>query len=134
MFFLKFKPGIFVFAVLMLSYFSNEALFAQTIVDVTTNAGDASVNSLGWAVTSLNASGDGAITINNGSLPITLSQPLPVFSNNVNFQGEDLNLTGQGSSQAQLLFQKNLTQQNNLILQNDGGPGAVLDASVTASA
>jgi autotransporter-associated beta strand protein len=131
-YFLNFLSGIFVLVVLILFYFSTGVLFAQSVADVTTNAGDESVNSLGWAVTTLNASGDGTIDINNGSLPITLSQPLSVISINLTLQGQDLNLIGQNSSQTQLSFQQSFNQQGNLTLQNEGGPGTALDASVAA--
>ena len=110
-------------------------LSAQNLAEVTTNAGDQSLDSLGWAVTTLNASGGGGggVSFNNGSSPITLSQPLPAFSNNVTFLGQDLNLTGQDNSQSQLLFQQSFNQQDNLILQNNGGLSGGLDAAVTAS-
>ncbi len=109
-------------------------LFSQTLVDVTSNAGDESSNSLGWAVTTLNASGDGAISFDPSVGPITLTQPLSMISPNVTFQGADLNLAGQDDPGSQLLFQNSFTQQNNLNFQNNGGFGAGLDASVTALA
>ncbi len=133
--FLKSGPTFIVFIILLSICFpAPVALFAQTIADVTSGAGDESVNSLGWAVTTINASGGGTITFDPAVGPVTLSQPLSVISSSVVFQGADLNLTGQDDPSSQLLFQNSFTQQNNLTLQNNGGFSAGLDASVTASA
>lgn len=108
-------------------------LFAQSAVTVTTNAGDPSAGSLGWAVTTLNAAGGGSLRLANSVGGVTLTQPLASFSQTVTFLGPDLNLTGQNNGQAQLLFQQGFNQQNNLVFQNNGALGGGLDASVTAS-
>src|SRR5581483_2177463 len=77
--------------------------------------------------------GNGQITFNIAVNPaITLSGPLSALSNSVTFQGQDLNLTGRNNSETQLLFQNAFTQENNIILQNNGSLGAGLNASVTA--
>ncbi|HVZ80751.1 MAG TPA: autotransporter domain-containing protein [bacterium] len=108
-------------------------LQAQSVFTVTTSAGDQSANSLGWAVTSLNAAGDGAISIDNGSANVTLTQPLPVLgSSNVTLQGDPLNLFGQNSAQSQFLVQGALNQQDHFFFQDTGTSGSGLDMSVTA--
>ncbi len=66
-------------------------LSAQTVV--TTNAGDESNGSLGWAVTTLNNAGAGAISIGNVGT-ITLTQPLPAFTQDVTLQGGSSNVIG----------------------------------------
>lgn len=108
-------------------------LFAQNAVTVTNSAPDESNGSLGWAITTLNASGTaGAITFTVDTSPI-LTVTLPPISQSVTFEGGGLYLTGQNEAQAQLLFQQAFTQSNNLQLTNNGALGAGLDASVTAA-
>lgn len=107
-------------------------LQAQTAVTVTTNAGDQSVGSFGWAVTTLNSAGDGSVSFSISS-PITLSQSLPSLAQNVTFLGSGTTVIGQNNSQSQFLFQQGLNQQENLFFQNNGALSAGLDVGVTAS-
>jgi uncharacterized protein with beta-barrel porin domain len=109
-------------------------LRAQNLFTVTSTAGDQSTNSLGWAVTSLNAAGDGAIIMNNGSGNVTLNQALASLSSaNVTLQGQDLNLFGQNGAQSQLLFQNSFVQKDNFFFENLGTSGPGLNMAVTAN-
>lgn len=105
---------------------------AQTVV--TTNAGDESNGSLGWAVTTLNNAGAGAISIENVGL-ITLTQPLPSVSQTVTFLGTSFNIIGQDTAQSQLLFQQAFTlgPSASLNFHNNGVLSSGLDAATTAS-
>jgi uncharacterized protein with beta-barrel porin domain len=110
-------------------------LWAQNAVTVTTNAGNQSFGSFGYAVTDLNALGDGTLTFSSPA-NIVLALPIPSFSNNVTFTGGGLSydtLNGQDIAPAQLFFQKSFTQSDYLSLLG-GGTATGLDASVTASA
>jgi len=129
---LKYQSALFRFlAIVSFLLFTAEA-YSQTTVTVTTNAGDESVGSLGWAVTTLNAAGDGSVTFAISN-PITLTQPLSAFTNNVTFLGPGNTLIGQDTSQSQFLFQQGLNQQENLNFQNNGAYVAGFDVAVTAS-
>lgn len=123
------KSSLYLRAALLL-LFSFTPMFAQTVV--TTNAGDESVGSLGWAVTTLNAVGDGSISFAIAN-SVTLTQPLPVFANNVTFFGNGNTLIGQDNSQSLFLFQQGLNQQGNLNFQNNGAYLTGFDVAVTAA-
>ncbi len=123
-------------AFLLISGLASRPLFAQTVV--TTNAGDESVNSLGWAVTNLNNPGAGAISIENSVGLITLSSSLsafPVASRAVTFQGTAPGVIAQNDAQAQFLFQQSFTLDNSaaLTLTNNGALSSGLDAAMTAA-
>lgn len=120
-------------AVVSILFLAVAGLHAQNAVTVTTNSGDESVGSLGWAVTTLNAAGDGSITFNAPGNSITLTQPLAVFTTNVTLQGPGNTLIGQDNSQSQFLFQQGLNQQENLTFQNNGAYVTGFDVAVTAS-
>ena len=113
--------------------FTSAYLSAQTVV-VTTNAGDESNGSLGWAVTTLNNAGAGAISIGNVG-PITLTQPLSSVSQTVTFQGVGAGVIGQDTAQSQFLFQQGFTLANSaaLTFTNNGGLSSGLDAALTAA-
>lgn len=112
---------------------------AQIAVTVTSDdGGDSIANSLGWAVTHLNANGGGSVSIDPALSPITLTQPLAASTQNVTLLGDinssnSLQILGQDNSQSQLLFQQGFNQQYYLLLQNASAAGTALDASVTAS-
>jgi len=67
------------------------------------------------------------------STTITLTQPLPSLTQNVTVTGTDVAVMGQSSGPAQLLFQKNFSLSNNLILETLTSTGDGYDASVTAA-
>gem|GEM_PF-6104118 len=89
---------------------------------------------MGYAVTALNAMGDGNLVFFlPPSTTITLTQPLPSLTQNVTVTGTDVAVMGQSSGPAQLLFQKNFSLSNNLILETLTSTGDGYDASVTAA-
>ena len=110
-----------------------QALFAQSPVTVNNSSGDpGTTGSLGWAVTTLNATAaSGTITFTSNTFPL-LTQALAPLSQNVTFTGGDLFQTGQNGAESQILFQQAFIQNNSLQLVNNGS-GAGLDASVTAA-
>jgi hypothetical protein len=107
---------------------------AQVPVTVTNNNGDQSAGSLGAAVTTLNNSGSGSITL-GGIAPITLTLPLDPLNVGVTFLGGPLRVVGQSSAQARFLSAQGLSQGSGfaLNLSNDGALASGLDASVTAA-
>jgi fibronectin-binding autotransporter adhesin len=114
-------------------------IYAQTPVTVTTNAGDASIGSLGAAITAVNATtGDGIQLAIAGSPSVTLSGPLSVVSQNVTFLGTvgtdvQINVIGQDEAQSSLVFQGAFSLGNGVTfgLSNSGAVTNQLDASVT---
>ncbi len=117
-----------------LTFFWGTCLPASAQTDVITDAGDESTGSLGWAVTTLNNTGAGAISIENVG-PITLTQPLPSVSQNVTFQGTGAQVIGQEDSQAQFLFEQGFTLDvsASLTFTNNGALSSGLDAALTAA-
>ena len=110
-------------------------LFAQNTDAVTSNLGDESLGTLGWAVTDLNnLVGAGTITVDGSVGPITLSLPLPAVSNNVLFQGPTIGVVGEDDAQAQLNFQQSfgVDSGTTFSFSNDGNLGSGLDTALTA--
>ncbi|HUO57956.1 MAG TPA: autotransporter-associated beta strand repeat-containing protein, partial [bacterium] len=118
--------------ILMISFLLSSASLAQT--NVTTNAGDQSAGSLGWAVTTLNNAGAGSISIDGGVGPITLTQPLASVSQSVTFQGANSSVVGQDNGQAQFNFQQGFALDTGaaMTLTNNGGNSLGLDSTMTA--
>ena len=118
---------------LLVPFFLSIVTVLQAQTNVTTNAGDESVGSLGWAVTTINNAGGGSISIDNSIGPITLTQPFVPLSQTVTFLGVS-NVIGQDSAQAQYLFQHNLLIANGaaMTLTDNGALASGLDAGLTA--
>ncbi|HJT24197.1 MAG TPA: autotransporter domain-containing protein [bacterium] len=125
-------PKLALLVLIPIFVFSTANLFAQT--NVTTNAGDESNGSLGWAVTTLNNAGAGAISIANVG-PITLTQPLPTVSQTVTFLGVGMGVIGQDNAQSQFLFQQGFTLGSSaaLTFTDNGALSSGLDAALTAA-
>ncbi len=133
------KPAFHRLKVLaLLVLFWNHPLFAQNAVTLTNSSGDESTGSFEAGVTYLNANGGGnLVTQLSNSNPITLSNPLPVVSQNVTLLGAAgfslpaVNIIAQTGNPVSLVFQNNFSLGANtgLLLH---GAGSDLDAAVSA--
>lgn len=127
------KASLAPLPLLALLFLATVNLSAQTVV--TTNAGDESNGSLGWAVTTLNNAGAGAISIGSTIGPITLTQPPPIVTQSVTFQGGNAAVIDQNGAQAKFLFQQGFTLDPYFYftINVNGGLSSGLDAALTAS-